>query len=146
MPQICSPGRAAWSKWFAIGWWMIFPAPRPSFVASWCATRKDRHSAVVRKSGKIRGYGTIRRCYEGYKIGPLFAGDRDSAAALISVLAQHAKGAKVFIDVPTNNGEAIELAESLGLAPVFETARMYRGTAPVVPLRSIFGVTTLELG
>jgi len=34
----------------------------------------------------------------------------------------------------------------MGLAPVFETARMYRGKAPVVPLKNVFGVTTLELG
>jgi hypothetical protein len=101
---------------------------------------------VVRKSGKIRGYGTIRRCYDGYKLGPLFAADKDSAAALLSLLAPQAKGAKVFIDIPASNGEAIALAQDMGLAPVFETARMYRGAAPVVPLKNVFGVTTLELG
>jgi hypothetical protein len=58
----------------------VFPASRPDFVTSWCTSRKHRRTAVVRKSGKIRGYGTIRRCYDGYKIGPLFAADADSAA------------------------------------------------------------------
>jgi hypothetical protein len=29
---------------------------------------------------------------------------------------------------------------------VFETARMYKGSAPVLPLDNIFGVTTFELG
>ncbi len=124
----------------------IFPAPRPAFVASWCATRKDRRTALVRKSGKIRGYGTIRRCYEGYKIGPLFAQDADSAAAVLSTLAPEAKGAPVFIDIPVENKAAISLAEEMGLEPVFETARMYRGDAPSVPLKNVFGVTTLELG
>ncbi len=28
----------------------------------------------------------------------------------------------------------------------FETARMYTGPAPALPLRRIFGVTTFELG
>lgn len=124
----------------------IFPAPRPSFIASWCTARKDRRTAIVRKSGKIRGYGTIRRCYEGYKIGPLFASDADSAASLLAILAPEAKGATIFIDIPSDNRDAIALAEGMGLKPVFETARMYRGAAPVVPLRSVFGVTTLELG
>ncbi|MDM9626073.1 GNAT family N-acetyltransferase [Rhizobium sp. S152] len=124
----------------------IFPAPRPAFVASWCATRKDRRTALVRKSGKIRGYGTIRRCYEGYKIGPLFAQDADSAAAVLSTLAPEAKGAPVFIDIPVENKAAMSLAEEMGLEPVFETARMYRGDAPSVPLKNVFGVTTLELG
>ena len=108
--------------------------------------RKGRRSAVVRKSGKIRGYGTIRRCYEGYKIGPLFANDADSAAALLAELIPEAKGAAVFIDIPTANHEAVALAEGLGLQPVFETTRMYRGPAPATPLKHVFGVTTLELG
>ena len=32
------------------------------------------------------------------------------------------------------------------IAPVFETARMYRGSVPALPLNRIFGVTTFELG
>jgi hypothetical protein len=52
----------------------------------------------------------------------------------------------VFIDIPSENKEAIALAAGMGLEPVFETARMYRGTAPSIPLRNVFGVTTLELG
>ncbi|MBY5363334.1 GNAT family N-acetyltransferase [Rhizobium leguminosarum] len=125
---------------------VIFPQPRDAFLAAWCTGRKGRRSVVVRKSGKIRGYGTIRRCYEGYKIGPLFANDADSAAALLAGLIPEAKGATVFIDIPTANHEAVALAEGLGLQPVFETTRMYRGPAPVIPLKHVFGVTTLELG
>ncbi|ANM11922.1 MULTISPECIES: GNAT family N-acetyltransferase [unclassified Rhizobium] len=124
----------------------IFPQPRDGFLAAWCTARKGRRSAVVRKSGKIRGYGTIRRCYEGYKIGPLFANDADSAAALLAELIPEAKGAGLFIDVPAENHEAVALAEGLGLQPVFETTRMYRGPAPATPLKHVFGVTTLELG
>ncbi|RFB89949.1 GNAT family N-acetyltransferase [Rhizobium leguminosarum bv. trifolii] len=124
----------------------IFPQPRDGFLVAWCTARKGRRSAVVRKSGKIRGYGTIRRCYEGYKIGPLFANDADSAAALLAELIPEAKGAALFIDIPAENHEAVALAEGLGLRPVFETTRMYRGPAPATPLKHVFGVTTLELG
>jgi hypothetical protein len=52
----------------------------------------------------------------------------------------------VFIDIPAENKEAVALAEGMGLEPVFETARMYRGPAPAMPLKNVFGVTTLELG
>jgi len=124
----------------------IFPASRPEFISAWCTSRKGRKSAVVRKSGKIRGYGTIRRCYEGYKIGPLFAADADTAAALVAQLVTEANGARIFIDVPADNAEAIALAEAIGLEPVLETMRMYRGQAPVIPLKNVYGVTTLELG
>jgi hypothetical protein len=62
--------------------------------------------ALVR-DGEVAGYGVIRRCREGYKIGPLFADD-----------------AAIYIDPPVTNAAAIALAESHGLAPSFETARM----------------------
>jgi hypothetical protein len=32
------------------------------------------------------------------------------------------------------------------MRPIFETARMYTGAAPALPLDRIFGVTTFELG
>lgn len=124
----------------------IFPAPRPEFVSAWCTSRKGRKSAVVRKSGKIKGYGTIRRCYEGYKIGPLFAADADTAAALMAQLVAEANGAQIFVDVPEDNKDAAALMISIGLQPVFETMRMYRGKPPAIPLKNVYGVTTLELG
>lgn len=54
--------------------------------------------------------------------------------------------ADVSLDTPDHNQAAVRLAERFGLAPVFETARMYRGPAPNLPLSSVFGVTTFELG
>ncbi|PIY73901.1 MAG: GNAT family N-acetyltransferase, partial [Rhodobacterales bacterium CG_4_10_14_0_8_um_filter_70_9] len=38
------------------------------------------------------------------------------------------------------------LAQALGLAPSFETARMWRGDAPREDLSRVFGVATFELG
>jgi hypothetical protein len=65
---------------------------------------------------------------------------------VLSALLAEAGGGEIFLDVPSVNREAIALAESFGLAPVFETARMYTG--PIVPLRveRVFGVTSFELG
>jgi hypothetical protein len=45
-----------------------------------------------------------------------------------------------------SNGEAVSLAKRYGLAPVFETARMYRGESPRLLLDGIYGITTFELG
>ena len=55
-------------------------------------------------------------------------------------------GAEVFLDVPEPNSAAVGVAQSLGLEPVFETARMYRGPAPEIDVDKVFGVTTFELG
>ena len=53
---------------------------------------------------------------------------------------------EVYLDLPEPNREAQALAQSRGLRPVFETARMYKGEVRDVAVRRIFGVTTFELG
>ena len=124
----------------------IFPGLRYSFIRAWCGTPERRKSFIVGGGSRVRGYGTIRRCFEGYKIGPLFANKPEVALALLGKLLAEAKGAPVYLDVPADNLPAIKLAEECGLSPVFETARMYRGKAPEMPLDRVFGITTLELG
>ncbi|MDK4738363.1 GNAT family N-acetyltransferase [Rhizobium sp. CB3171] len=124
----------------------IFPGLRYSFLTAWCGAPEKRKSVMVGSGSKIRGYGTIRRCFEGYKVGPLFANSSDVASALLAKLLPEAKGRPVYMDVPTDNIDAIRLAEAAGLSPVFETARMYRGEPPKMPLDRVFAVTTLELG
>jgi GNAT superfamily N-acetyltransferase len=124
----------------------IFPGHRYSFLSAWCGAPEKRKSVTVGRGGAIRGYGTVRRCFEGHKIGPLFANDAETAGAIFEALAAEAKNGRVYLDVPVDNAAAITLAESYGLEPVFETARMYRGPAPSMPLDRIYGITTLELG
>ena len=62
------------------------------------------------------------------------------------MLAAHAKGDAFSLDVPQPNADALALAQDNGLQASFETARMYRGEAPELPLSEIYGVTTFELG
>jgi hypothetical protein len=56
------------------------------------------------------------------------------------------QGGTVYIDPPVPNEAACRLAVDLGLKPVFETARMYRGPSPALALDRIFGITSFELG
>jgi hypothetical protein len=98
------------------------------------------------EDGAVRGYGVLRRCRTGFKIGPLFAETAESAEALFRSLAAEAGGEPVFLDIPEPNSAARALAARHGLAPVFETARMYRGSVPQLPLSRIYGITTFELG
>lgn len=123
----------------------IFGFARPSFLTAWLNPPHGRVRVLV-EDGKVAGYGVIRRCQEGFKVGPLFAETAEGARALFLALADRAEGASIFLDVPEPNAAARALAEEMGLAPVFETARMYRGTAPPLPLERIFGITTFELG
>ena len=123
----------------------VFPAPRRAFLQTWLDTPGHLGRAFVRDS-RLAGWGVIRPCRSGAKIGPLVADDRAAAEAVYSALISAHGGGEVFLDVPSVNGDAVALAQSHGLAPVFETARMYTG--PIRPLRieRVFGVTTFELG
>ncbi|MFN8183178.1 MAG: GNAT family N-acetyltransferase [Candidatus Nanopelagicales bacterium] len=122
-----------------------FGAPRPMFLASWLA--QSDHTAVAFVDDRLRGYGVLRPCRHGYKVGPLFAESDDVADALFRGLAAATPaGSEIFVDVPSVNESAVRWAASLGGQEVFACARMYYGAPPAVDWSSVYGVTTLELG
>lgn len=118
---------------------------RPAFLGAWLERTLTRRALALVHDGDVRGYGVIRACTEGSKVGPLFAETEADAEALFRALAAGAAG-PVALDVPEPNAAATAMAGRLGLAPVFETARMWRGPAPAEDLRRVFGVATFELG
>lgn len=121
-------------------------ADRTDFLEAWLAPSPSRQTEGYFEDGRLRGYGTIRRCVDGWKIGPLFADTPAIAQTLLATLVTPAGTDMIFIDIPEPNHAAVEMARRLGLTPAFETARMYLGPAPDLPLGEIFGITTLELG
>jgi GNAT superfamily N-acetyltransferase len=123
----------------------VFPAPRSAFLRAWIGAPGHTGCAIMR-DGRLAGWGVIRPCRKGFKIGPLVADDRAAAEAVLSALLARVGGGEIFLDVPSINREAIALAQDFGLAPVFETARMYTGAIPPLRLERVFGVTSFELG
>jgi hypothetical protein len=123
----------------------FFPAARDAFMRCWLRQEQREGRALI-EDGAVRGYGVIRPCRSGFKIGPLFADSDEGADMLFRALAAGAKGAQVFLDCPEPNRAATDLAARYRLLPVFETARMYRGAAPALPLDRIYGITSFELG
>ena len=123
----------------------VFPAPRSTFLRAWISAPGHIGCALMRDGG-LAGFGVIRPCLHGRKIGPLVADNRASAEVVLQALLARAGGGDVFLDVPGINRDAIAMAEALGLAPTFETARMYTGAIPPLQLERVFGVTSFELG
>ena len=124
----------------------FFPDERSAFLRCWIAQPGTKAVAALR-GGRIAGYGVIRPSREGMKIGPLFADDAALAEGIFTALAQRApEGSAIFLDVPESNAAALALAQRHGMSAVFETARMYTGTAPALPLQRLYGVTSFELG
>ena len=123
----------------------VFPAARPAFLKAWLDTPGHVGRAVLRR-GRLAGWGVIRLARAGFKIGPLNAEDPQAAAAVLAALLDEAGGDEVFLDVPEPNAAAVALAARHGFAPVFETARMYRGPVRPVALERVYGVASFELG
>jgi len=122
-----------------------FPASRPTFLRGWIA-QPDALALGCRRQGRLSGFGVVRRCREGCKIGPLFSDDALAANALYSHLASFAAGGPLFLDAPENNRAAMALVYQHGMNEVFGCARMYLGPPPALAHERVFGVTTFELG
>ena len=121
---------------------------REKYMAGWLMDCESRHSLAQTSGDKITALGSIRKCLDGYKIGPLYAPEPDTAKALIGALVAtaNAQKASVSIDAPSLNPPATALCESLGLEPVFSTARMYKGAETPALSPCEYGLTTMELG
>jgi hypothetical protein len=122
----------------------VLPAPREAFLRAWIGT-PGHHAVAVLREGVPVGFGVGRRAHDGLRIGPLTAIDTAAARTLFNALLEGQPG-PVFLDLPEPNAAARALAEAAGMAPVFETARMYAGPAPAIPLSQVFGLASFELG
>jgi len=126
-----------------------FPARRTTFLKAWLH-QLGAHALVLgnaKNDSSVRGYGVIRPCFRGWKIGPLFARDADAAEILFEHLIHRIPDGDPFVlDVPEPNNAAMNLVRQHGMTEVFATARMYTGPFPKLNLDWVFGITTFELG
>ncbi len=123
-----------------------FPEVRSVFLQRWIE-QPGANAFGWLHQGRLAGYAVARPCREGFKIGPLFADNPAGAEALLSgLLGRLPAGCSFYLDVPQNNTDAVAIAGRLGMQMVFETARMYRGPTPDLPMSRIFGITSFELG
>lgn len=123
----------------------IYGLSRQSFLNSWVHL-PDAHALGKIDKGRLLGYGVIRKCLQGWKIGPLFADDLEIADEIYQGLCAKVDEGPVFLDIPEINEQAKKLADRAKLKQVFETARMYTRPPPPQQLNKVFGVTTFELG
>jgi hypothetical protein len=123
----------------------FFPEARDSFLAAWISL-PERASLVAQRDGEIVGFAVMRSCQAASRVGPLFAESPDTAAALVSALAQKMGAKAVAIDMPDINKPAVTFADQAGLKPSFETARMYTGANPDLDYAGLYGIGSLELG
>lgn len=122
-----------------------FPAPRKAFLEKWISQPESYALGFVENS-LLSGYGVIRKCYEGYKIGPLFANSQFVAKALFESLCSKIEKGPVYLDAPQPNENCQKLVKEYRMTPGFEVVRMYKNGSPTIDLSGIYGITTFELG
>lgn len=124
----------------------FFPDNRTQFLKCWIDQPQSTALGILRNR-TLAGYGVLRICRSGYKIGPLFADSSELAERLFLALkAPVPEGTPIFLDTPAVNSAAVDLAKRHNMTVAFETARMYTGKSPDLPVNRLFGVTTFELG
>lgn len=122
-----------------------FFASRDNFLKAWIAQPQAVALGFV-DAGRLKGYGVLRKCRSGYKIGPLITEQPEIAETLFDALCNHAIGEPVSIDIPEPNQAGKALAVRNEMQPNFACERMYLRGDPGLPLQSIFGITSFEVG
>jgi hypothetical protein len=118
---------------------------RPDFMRLWLSQTGGTGFAL-RHAGNLSGYGFLRPCRSGGKIGPLYADNAEVARRLLASLLATIPGQPVSLDVPEPNEAALRLMGELGWTQTFGCARMVSGTPAAFPVTEVFGVTSFEFG
>ncbi len=119
---------------------------RTTLFNSWLETHDSRYLFMAQVGDSLMGVVGLRKCGDGFKVGPWLADSEAAAMALLQPVVDICGSENVMIDVPSANNTSVAIMESLGLASVFDTARMYKGHVPAIDVARLFGVATLELG
>jgi GNAT superfamily N-acetyltransferase len=118
---------------------------RRAFASQWFQSTPHRQTLVI-DTGTTLAFATFRKCHDGVKIGPLHAESREQVLALLNANPFGPDAGALYIDSPASCDAMHGLLASLSFAPVFETARMVKGTPAIPETPAYFAVTTLELG
>jgi ribosomal protein S18 acetylase RimI-like enzyme len=122
-----------------------FGVLRTKFLSQWLFSENAK-TFLFKEGNTICGYAVIRKCINGFKIGPLFAENENIARALYECCLNSAIDQTVYLDVPCSNMQAMQLVKDYNASYVFECARMYHGTPPKTLSDRVFGITSFELG
>ncbi len=123
----------------------FFGFSRQDFLKSWLAT-PAMESVCLLKEGKLQGWGCMRRCRQGWRLGPVFAQHHTFAEEILRHLALKTVGEHVYIDIAEANVQSIRLAFAMGMVPWGARLRLYKGGLLTQPLEKIYGFTTLDIG
>jgi GNAT superfamily N-acetyltransferase len=118
---------------------------RDDFMHGWLTQPGGTGFALQQDDG-LSGYGFLRPCLSGFKIGPLYAESPGVAQRLLDSLLSTIPGQPVSLDVPEPNTAALRIMDGSGWTQSFGCARMVNGTPIACRVGEVFGVTSFEFG
>jgi hypothetical protein len=129
----------------------IFSASRKKLLAKFIQNEHIVGFASTDDTGKITGFGLIRPCVKGYRIGPLYADHIENAQKLFQTLLGEANNSTVFIDAPSHNPYIEPFTSFFNLDRVSEadTVAMFRGEVPITLSKNNhknYAICSLEVG
>ena len=123
----------------------VFTVERERFLHD-LIFKTQAKTAEVSLNGKLAGYAVARPCFEGYKIGPLFADTGEAAHMLLQSLFAELPGQTIFIEVPENRPWAVTLMATYDMKPEVPTVRMYTSNKYQLDTRYVYGITSRTIG
>lgn len=113
--------------------------------------KPETNGLVYIDNNIIKGFGFIRRCIRGFRIGALIADTPAIAQELIDELLVFAHSEPAFIDVPCSNPDASRCMNALNAqkAATEDTIMMMKGTDNYNYLKNFdhhYGLFSLEIG
>ena len=128
----------------------IYPVLRENLFT---AMMKDPNIVgyIIQEHGEMAGFGFIRPCNGGYRIGPLVANKKIHAKHLILKLAHLKEKTITVIDSPSINSNMISIAKEIGLSRSSkdDTHLMFKGSISNKPPGNSdrhYAVFSLEIG
>ena len=123
----------------------FFGIARPGFLRTWLET-PAMISLCLLKEGEMQGWGCMRRCRDGWRLGPVFARNYNHAEELVRHFALSTIAETVYMDVTDGNVQAIRLAFTMGMTPWEARVKLFKGGYIKEPLDQIYGFTTVDIG
>ena len=120
--------------------------PRAAYLSQWFKPTPSRKTILLGTDPDRVAYATFRKCAEGVKVGPFQAFDRDQATALLRSRPFVSGSEITFIDIPEKSKALTDLVVEMGFKPVFETAKMVKGSPAMTQFPPYSAVASLELG
>lgn len=99
----------------------------------------------------IKGYGLIRPCISGFRVGPLLADNLEVARCILVELLEYSGSKNVIIDIPDTNedGQALMIEFNANRDEQFDTIAMLKSGSFIKykpDMRKNYGIFSLEIG